>query len=220
LVPGISAAAEPVDLGVAGTLSGQLRDMAQVSNRSGYTFQVAMRGVHYDGQLERTVVETTGEKKYTIWMALRGFRVTIDRTDIAGQPGRAACGPMDIVLGSQRELWIAFDMHSELNEVGEVQLVLEQTRFQLPPDNWALGNPQWVQTSGFGMTQANVVNGIHRGLSENRERIVQHVINAGPTIFTQAASLSDRLPPLAPQPEGGPSGQASNGTLLGQLSRP
>lgn len=204
------ARAEPVDLDVAGTLSGNLEDMSQVTNKSGYTFQVLMRGLKYQGQLTRTVVETTGEGQFTVWMGVRNFYVRIERTDISGQPGRAVCGPLDLVLGNQRELWIGYDVETQVDEQDEskMSLLLRSTRFRLPPDNWSIGSPAWVQTSGFGMSRGNVVNGIRRGLAENRERIAGRVIKSGPAIFAQAAALTDRLPPLVtPVEDSHPNGQ-------------
>jgi len=225
LTPTAGAFGEPVDIDVAGKLSGALDDMSHMSNKSGYTFRVLMRGLQYQGQLGRTVVETTAENRHTVWLGLRNFYVRIERTDIAGQPGRAACGPLDLVLGNQRELWLGFEVETRADETNEneVQLVLLATRFRLPPDNWSIGSPAWVKTSGFGMTRENVVSGIRRGLLENRERIAQRVIKSAPAIYAQAAALSDRLPPLVqqraePQPSGGVLGESLT-TLSNPSSR-
>jgi hypothetical protein len=215
--------ADPVDIGVAGGFSGQLEDMSHTTNKSGYSFRVLMRGLRYQGQLGRTVVETTGENRHTIWLGLRNFYVRIERTDIAGQPGRAACGPLDLVLGNQRELWLGFDVQTQADPTNEneVRLVLLETRFRLPPDNWSIGAPAWVKTSGFGMSRENVVSGIRRGLSENRERIAGRVIKSAPAIYAQAAALTDKLPPLVeqraqPQPSGAVGGESL--TTLGDPS--
>lgn len=191
--------AEAIDLGVACTLSGQLRDMSQLTNRAGYTFRVAMRGLHYQGRLDRTIVEETGPDRFTIWLALRDFQVTIDRTEISGRPGRASCGPMQITLGSQRDLWLAFDVALRVEDQRPT-LVLLATRFRLPPDNWRIQSPEWVRTSGIGMSRGQVVNGLRKGLAENRKRVAERMIKAAPEMLAEVVALSGQLPPLATEP--------------------
>ncbi len=188
--------AETRDFGITCTVSGRLSNLDQQVHRSGYAFHVGMRQLRYQGRVEKTLVEQSGPDRFTIWLALRDLNVTIGRTDISGAPGRATCGPMKVLLGNRRDLWIAFDVRHRV-EQGESQLVLEATRFQLPADNWQIGAPSRVQTSGFGMTRDQVVAGLRKGLAKNRARIAQRLIDAAPRILAHVASQSDDLPAIA-----------------------
>lgn len=190
------ALAETRDFGIACNVAGRLSNLDQQVHRSGYAFHVGMRQLRYEGRVKKTLVEQTGPDRFTIWLALRDLNVTIGRTDISGAPGRATCGPMKVLLGNRRDLWIAFDVSHRVDE-DESQLVLNDTRFQLPADNWQIGAPSRVQTSGFGMTRDQVVAGLRKGLAKNRARIAQRLIDAAPQILMHVASQSEDLPAIA-----------------------
>lgn len=191
---GLMAAAargEATDLGAAFEISGTLNDMNQTVNRSGLTFQVALRQLAYGGRVTRTVLEQKDTGHVTLWMALRDVRLNVARTDIMGRIGNAACGPMGIVLGHRRDLWIAFDLEQQERD-GQPRIVLKHIRFQLPPDNWSIQNPAWVQSQGLGMTQDRVVMGLREGLVNNRRRIEQELIKSAPGMLTQLAKMPDQ----------------------------
>jgi hypothetical protein len=190
-----AAWAGTTDVGIAGGISGRFPDMNHRINRSGYTFQVGMTGVRYEGRVARTVVEVKQSNRCTIWLALRDVVVTIERTEIVGQPGRALCGPLQVTLGGTRDLWVAFDIEEKVGQ-NESSFVLAATRSELPPDNWQVGTPMWVQTSGLGMNRGNVIEGLRNGLVKNRERFAERMMNVGPQMLAQLPALADKLPPL------------------------
>jgi len=178
------AGAEPHDLGAAFAISGQVADMEHNTSVSGYTFRVGLHGLRYDGQVHQTLMEETEPNRLTIWVALRNVNLTIASTSISGSPGSAQCGPLKLVLGNRRELWIAFDVDRKLEEA-DSGLVLRATRFGLPRDNWSVGMPSSVETSGFGMSRAKVVSGLREGLENKSQRIEEQLIKAGPAMFSQ-----------------------------------
>ncbi len=173
-----------VDLGTQCKFSGQVPDMSQTTQKLGVPLRVDMRGVSYSGQLTRTLLEQTAPGKVTLWFGLRNVRLNVKRIDIAGGPGGAACGPMYVVLGQQKDLWLAFDIEAD-KKPGSSQMVVRDVRFQLPPDNWAIGRPAWVRTSGIGFTQQNVVDGIRQGIAQDRVRLEQKLKKDAPQILTQ-----------------------------------
>ena len=173
-----------VDLGTQCKFSGQVPDMSQATQKLGVPLRVDMRGVSYSGQLTRTLLEQTAPGKVTLWFGLRNVRLNVKRIDISGGPGGAACGPMDVVLGHQKDLWLAFDIEAD-QKPGSSQMVVRNVRFQLPADNWAIGKPAWVRTSGIGFTQQNVVEGIREGIAQDRARLEQKLKNDAPQILTQ-----------------------------------
>jgi hypothetical protein len=185
--------AETTDLGATFEISGKVANVQQVTNSSGYSFNVTFSGITYKGNVQRTLLERTDDRHVTIWLALRDTVLTIQSTDIAGGRRGASCGPLELVMGSQRELWLAFDL--EQKDEGQSELV--STRFGLPSDNWAVGTPSWVQTWGLGMSEGRVVSGLRSGLMENPRGIEQQLIATAPEIFTQVeAALTPNLLPV------------------------
>lgn len=174
-------------------VSGRIADMAQTTHSSGYNFNVGLTGLKYRGRVDRTLLEKKDAGELTVWLALRDVVLTIDRTSITGRPGRATCGPLQIQLGHRRDLWVAFDFETAANDDAS-GLRLKNTRFAIPNDNWAIGSPAWVQTSGFGMSRSKVTNGLRSGLLNNKQRIEQRLIEIAPTILANVAPVPDNKP--------------------------
>jgi hypothetical protein len=176
--------ADTVDLNTKCEFSGKVSDMSHTTQKLGVALKVAMSGVSYSGTLMRTVLEQSQPGKVTLWFGLRNVRLTVSRTDIVGGPGSAACGPMDVVLGNQKELWLAFDIEPD-KKADSTQMVVRNVRFQLPEDNWAIGKPAWVRTTGIGFTQQNVVEGLRQGIAKDREKLQEKLMQDAPRILSQ-----------------------------------
>lgn len=179
------ACGELRDLGTRFVVSGKIADMRRVERRSGQTLQVTMRGLSCRGRVDRTLVEQKADGRITFWLALSDLKLTIQRTEIEGHTARARCGPMTILLGNRRNLWLALDVEQRAGGRPSGFKLLS-TRFRLPADNWSIGTPSWVQTSGFGMNRQNVVAGLRKGLANNRSRIEQRLIQFAPTMLAQS----------------------------------
>jgi hypothetical protein len=180
-------------LGTSFQIQGKVPDMQQQIESSGFAFQVALRDIQYSGTIRRTVIEPTAADRMTVWVAIQDAILTIHRTDIDGRRHSAQCGPLELVLGSRRDLWIAFEVE-RITEAGAQTLKLLRTRFRLPRDNWSVGSPSWVKTSGFGMTQGKVVSGLRGGLAKRTGSVEKQLIGAAPEIFSQVqTTIIDEL---------------------------
>ena len=179
------AAAETTDLKTTTfKISGKVPDMQQSTSSSGYTFRIDFREIRYNGQVRRMLIEPKEAGRMTIWVALRDAVLTIDSTEISGGRLGANCGPLQLVLGNRREVWLALDVERK-SENDEDKFVLKGSRFGLTHDNWSVGKPAWVQTRGLGMTQTKVVNGLQGGLASNMKGVEQQLIKAAPQIYAQ-----------------------------------
>jgi hypothetical protein len=176
--------ADTIDLNTKCEFSGQVADMFQTTQQSGVALRVGMSGVSYSGTLTRTVLEQSQPGKVTLWFGLRNVRLTVSRTDIVGGPGSAACGPIDVVLGNQKDLWLAFDIEADTKS-NSSQMVVREVRFQLPSDNWSIGKPAWVRTTGIGFTQQNVVDGLRQGIANDRATLQEKLMRDAPRILSQ-----------------------------------
>lgn len=204
------ACGELRDLGTRFVVSGKIADMQRVERRSGQTLRVTMRGLSCRGRVDRTLVEQKADGRITFWLALSELKLTIQRTDIVGQTASARCGPMTILLGNRRSLWLALDVEQRA-EGRQSGFKLLSTRFRLPADNWSIGTPLWVRTSGFGMNRQNVVAGLRKGLANNRSRIEQRLIQFAPTMLAQSV-----LPTGSPRDDATPIIEAIGRVLLEQ----
>jgi hypothetical protein len=173
-------------------ISGRVADINHATSSSGHQFRVTMSGLHYKGQVDRTLLERTADGRLTIWLAFKDVRLTIDRISVSGRPGSAVCGPLAIDIGNRRELWAAFDF--DRTEAGGGTLTLKQTRLGLPHDNWAIGMPAWVQTSGMFMSRDRVVGGVREGLAGCRPQIEQELRKIAHTVLGDFAAASRESP--------------------------
>jgi hypothetical protein len=210
-----AAVAKTVDLKTTFEIQGKVPDMQHYIESSGFRFRVDFQDIEYSGKVHRTLVEHTSADKATVWMALQNAVLTIQRTEIDGRRHNAQCGPMQLVLGNRRELWIALDV--QRNKVaGTEKLELVQTRFELPRDNWSIGSPTWVETSGFGMTKSKVISGLRKGLSKQSATVEKQMMRTAPDILARVENqvvenLDSRQPQVASgdaPPEPGPSDTA------------
>jgi len=164
---------------IASEIAGQVGDIHDTTDSSGYRFQVALRNLSYVGQADRTLLERKEDGSFTIWLAFRDIRLTIGQISMSGQPGSATCGPTALHIGQQREIWVAFDFQRDADVTQA--LTFSGSRCQIANDNWAIGSPAWVQTSGLFMSRNKVLNGVRSGLAGKRERIeleLQHIAYA------------------------------------------
>lgn len=166
------------------TIKGQVSDIRQTTSASGYSFQVDFRNISYDGKVERMLIEEKDDGKVTIWLSLRNTVLTVQQTDISGGRRSATCGPIRMVLGKKNELWLAMDVERKVED-GQHKHVLIRTRFGLPQNNLSVGTPSWVRTSGLGMTESRVVNGLTSGIAESTKNIEAKLIQEAPKIFAQ-----------------------------------
>jgi len=176
--------AETVDLQTQCEFAGQVADMNHTTQKLGVVLRVGMKGVSYSGQLRRTILEQTQPGKVTLWLGLRNVKLTVKRTHIVGGPGSAACGPLNVVMGQKKDLWLAFDIETG-GKTGSSQMVVKDVRFQIPPDNWAIGRPAWVRVQGIGYTQQKVIDGIRQGIAKDRAKLQKKLAKDAPRILSQ-----------------------------------
>lgn len=191
----VSSPAENRSLDAQFAIAGQLDGMDHQSQKAGIPFQVGFREIGYNGQVTKAVLEQKQADKATLWLSFRNLRLTINKTTVNGTVGSATCGPLQLVLGNQRDLWIAYDLVRQ-EENGQAKLMVQGTRFQLPNNNWAIGAPAWVRGTGL-LNQNNVTSGLREGLAQNRARIENRLRLAAPKILTALCQQSAKDPKSA-----------------------
>jgi hypothetical protein len=192
LLPANSLAGDTGTTGAGAEIAGQVADIHDSTDSAGYRFQVALRNLSYVGQADRTLLERKADGNFTIWLAFRDIRLTIGQISMSGQPGTATCGPTSMHIGQQREIWIAFDFERDADTADT--LTYSGSRCQIAHDNWAIGSPAWVQTSGLFMSRGKVASGVRSGLAGQRQRIEQELQRIAYAVLGKSCSDSGEVP--------------------------
>lgn len=179
------AQADVKDLNNSFPMSGAVDDVKHAFSSSGYQFDVRFTKVQYAGQVEQTLLQQEEMEPDKVWFGMRDMDLTIGQTSITGRRHSASVGPFKIQLGQSDVVWMSVEVgQSEDGEGANLpKLTLGTVEFRLPPGDWAVNSPSWVQTKGFGMTESKVVNGLRSGLQRNPRAIEEQFMNQVPDLF-------------------------------------
>jgi pimeloyl-ACP methyl ester carboxylesterase len=171
-------------------LTGYLNDISDYTSSEGYTFSVYFSGISYQGQLARASVKAYRSDRVNVQLGLSNVVITISGTSISGESHSASAGPISIVIGHQRPVWLSFDVTPYV-ENRELRLKHVATAFSIPGDNWYVSGPAGVSVRGFGLTREKVSNGLVSGLYGQRNRIEQQVASVVPKLVKQLEEKLD-----------------------------
>ena len=155
----------PADL-----LSGQVKDLYDTTVAEGRTFNVQFTGIRYRGKITRAHIKAYQQDRLNIQLALQQLQLDINRTYVTGRSHSAVAGPMSVVIGHRRPVWLSVALRPKVVD-RRMKLDLVATRFDIQNDNWYVTAPTGVSTRGLGMTRSRVSNGLVRGLYDSRARI-------------------------------------------------
>ncbi len=165
-------------------LYGGIPDISQSFQAEGRNFNVWFQGIGYSGQLYRAAVKAYAKDRLNFQLGLYNLQLTISSTSVAGAGKSAQTGPISIVIGQNRPVWLSFDVKPVILE-GRIRLQLLETRFEIPNDNWYVTNPAGISTRGIGMTADRVANGLIEGLYGQKYRIEAEVKGVVPNLVAQ-----------------------------------
>ncbi|WP_166823641.1 hypothetical protein [Thalassoroseus pseudoceratinae] len=183
------SAGESVPIAVNFPISGNLENIQHQVQKNGVAFQCLFQNLSYQGEVTRAVIEQKSNDQATLWLGMKNLRLSIQGISLAGSVGQANCGPLQLTMGHRKELWIAFDL-ARVMQNGQPQLSVQGTRFQLPPDNWAIGEPAWVRTSGLLMNERSVREGLRNGLRNSRQRVEHRLMQGAPGMLTKVCQVA------------------------------
>ena len=171
-------------------IAGDVENIHDSFSTYGFSFKVIFTQVKYRGTIHHIAVTKKSPRQYVFQVAMRNANLNFNRTAIRGSRHRADCGPLRVRLGSRRNIWLQFDARL----FGE-RLKLVKSHFKLDKDNYSVGSPAWVKTSGLGMTQSKVISGLRSGLASNRKTVEAKFLQEMPDIFEQIkGDLALRIP--------------------------
>jgi predicted esterase len=186
-------------------LRGRINDIVDFTNVEGYGFRIQFSGISYDGQVSQVRVKATGKDRLNLQVGLSNAVLNIGGTWVTGEDHSAQAGPIQIVIGHRRPVWLDVDVQPYVaNRV--LRLKPTASRFSIPWDNWYVTSPAGVSVSGFGMTREKVSSGLVNGLYGNKQRIESEVLAVVPKLiatiekkmaeFGEVDTFADRFWPL------------------------
>ncbi|MFN0199376.1 MAG: alpha/beta hydrolase-fold protein [Planctomycetaceae bacterium] len=186
------------------TLTGAIDDISTSTTVQGRNFSIYFSDISYTAVLSRARVRAYGRDRINIQLGLENIDLTIGSTMVDGRAKEASAGPISIVIGHQRPVWLIFDVRPYVKN-RKLRLELVSQQFSIPEDNWYVTNPEGVWTRGWGMTSDRVSNGLVDGLYSRKEELEEEVLTVVPTliaeleqqlVFDDLSQLMDNVWPL------------------------
>lgn len=171
-------------------LVGRLGDISDSVSSDGYTFSVYMSGLSYQAQVVRANVKAYRKDRLNIQLALSNAVVTIGGTSMQGDRHSAEAGPINIVIGHQRPVWLSFDVTPEVVD-RKLKFRHAATYFSIPNDNWYVTAPAGVSAHGFGLSEERVSSGLVSGLYGRKATLEQQVAGVIPRLIAELEKKFD-----------------------------
>jgi poly(3-hydroxybutyrate) depolymerase len=156
-------------------LAGSLPDIYSSTSASGRTFSIQFSRINYDAEVERAHITAYRKDRLNIQFALRNARMRIGSTFVRGRSRSAVAGPIYVVIGHRRPVWLSIDVTPYVAD-RRIRLKLVGTRFRIPNDNWYVSPPAGVSTRGWFMTRERVSRALVSGLYGNKARIEREIL--------------------------------------------
>ncbi len=176
----------------ADMLSGRINDLYDSTNVEGYSFSIQFTGISYRGDLNQIRLKGLAKDRLNIQVGLTNAVLNIGSTFVTGESHSASAGPIQIVMGHQRPVWLSVDAQPYI-ENRRIRLRVVGSRFDIPNDNWYVTSPAGVSVSGFGMSRDKVSSGLVNGLYGSKWRIENEVKAVVPKLIE---TLEKRLADL------------------------
>ena len=173
-------------------LSGRIKDLFDATNVEGYGFSIRFSGITYTSQLNQIRIKAHAKDRLNIQVGLTKAMLNIAGTSVTGEDHAAQTGPIQIVIGHQRPVWLSVDVTPYV-ENRRIRLRQVGARFDIPNDNWYVTAPAGISVSGFGMTREKVSSGLVNGLYRSKHRIENEVLAVVPKLIdTLEQKLAER----------------------------
>ncbi|MBI3866572.1 MAG: hypothetical protein HY290_32220 [Planctomycetia bacterium] len=171
-------------------LVGRLADITDYTEAEGYGFSVYMSGLSYQAQLGRAAIKAYRKDRLNVQLGLSNAHVTIGGTSLSGDRHSAQAGPISVVIGHRRPVWLSIDVTPVVVD-RKLRFKHVGTSFQIPNDNWYVTAPAGVSTRGFGMTEDKVSSGLVSGLYGRKAMIEQKVQGIVPNLIAELEKKID-----------------------------
>jgi poly(3-hydroxybutyrate) depolymerase len=158
-------------------------------------FRITLAGINYRGTLDRVIVTTKDNGWMTITLGLKNLITEIGSTTVRGRLISASAGPMDIVIGQARPVWLTFDVRPTLAD-RKIKFEVGQRHFEIPNDDYYVTAPQVGVASAIPLIRGRVANTVSSKLIEGaygrKTEIEQRVLEAVPGLVQRLERELDK----------------------------
>ena len=176
------------DMVPAEALSANAANIYQTRQAAFTRFRITLAGINYRGTLERAIVTTKDDGWISITLGLRNLITEIGSTTVRGRIVSANAGPMDIVVGQARPVWLSFDVRPTVVDK-KVKFEIGTRQFDIPDDNFYVTSPQVGVPVGTPMMRSRIANSVSSKLVEGaygrKTEIELRVIDAVPGLVAR-----------------------------------
>ncbi len=174
-------------------LTGRIPDIRESTTVADLPFQILFRDIRYRGSLQRAYAKAYQTDRLNIQLAMSNLQMQIGRSFVQGESRSAVAGPITVIVGHRRPVWLSIDVTPEVVD-RRLRLKLVGTRFKIEPDNFFVSPPAGVTADGWGMTEERVSKALVEGIYARRNRLEREALAAVPGIIQrieQALPLND-----------------------------
>lgn len=174
-------------------LAGRIPDIRESTTVADLPFQILFRDIRYRGTLQRAYAKAYQTDRLNIQLAMSNLQMQIGRSFVQGESRSAVAGPITVIVGHRRPVWLSIDVTPEVVN-RRLRLKVVGTRFNIEPDNFFVSPPAGVTADGWGMTEERVSKALMEGIYARRNRLEREALAAVPGIIQrieQALPLND-----------------------------
>lgn len=174
-------------------LAGAIDDQHFTFTAAGETFEITQADLSYEAHLHQVLLAAQQDGTVRVQIGLRPLALRIGETRIIGGVHQATAGPVVVRLGHRRPVWINLTLQPAIVD-HQLQLVLRDSEFRIPDDNWHVSRPEEVTVSGADISPELVKTAIVGGLYLRRAEVEACVARVLPGLVESA---EDQLRPMA-----------------------
>ena len=174
-------------------LAGAIDDQQFTFTAAGETFEITQADLSYEAHLHQVLMAAQQDGTVRLQIGLRPLALRIGETRIVGTQHQATAGPVVVRLGHRRPVWINLTLEPAIVD-HQLQLVLRDSEFRIPDDNWHVLRPEEVTVSGAEISPELVKTAIVGGLYLRRAEVEACVARVLPGLVESA---EDQLRPMA-----------------------
>jgi len=165
-------------------LSGRIADVNQQTVVEGRTFNLQFMQISYSASVAKVKIAAAGRNHLRVAFGLRNVRLKIGKTYVTGRNRWAVAGPIDILIGHRRPVWLTMDLQPAVSD-RTLKLRLQSRSFQITKDNWRVARPTVKEVHGWGMTKEGVAKSLVEGLTKRKDRLEREVAALVPSLVDE-----------------------------------
>ncbi len=168
----------------AESMQGSQGGQTQMAGNGFMRFQVSVAGIQYSGQIRQARLEPLPDNQLRFWLGIQPLTMNVLGTEIQGRLLRAEAGPMQIVIGSQRPVWLSMVVRPQVVE-RKLKLELVSAEFPIENDNWYVTEPAGLSVRPLPLMRGTISQRLTDGLYAKKGEIEQQVVSSVPRILQQ-----------------------------------